>query len=118
MTAPRPIQLEHSTVSRLFVVVSTKLTSKRPWAPIAGSNDSNRFSIKLRKFDLITITFKKEWLICKWSEAKLNGVPFYYLFPIYGYPKFILDIHIQKSIYGYPKIHFWISKNQLNIGYP
>ena len=25
---------------------------------------------------------------------------------------------IQKSIYGYPKIHFWISKNQLNIGYP
>ena len=52
------------------------------------------------------------------------GVPFYYLFPIYGYPKFIfLDIHnsfldIKKSIYGYPKIHFWIYKNQLIIGYP
>ena len=27
-------------------------------------------------------------------------------------------LDIQKSIYGYPKIHFWISKNQLNIGYP
>ena len=37
--------------------------------------------------------------------------------------KIHFDIHnsfldIQKSIYGYPKIHFWISKNQLNIGYP
>ena len=37
-------------------------------------------------------------------------VPFYYLFPIYGYPKFI---------FGHPKInfwisiiHFWISKNR------
>ena len=57
-------------------------------------------------------------------------VPFYYLFPIYGYPKFIfghpkifLDIDnsfldIQKPIYGYPKIHFWISRNQLITGYP
>ena len=63
-------------------------------------------------------------------RVKFYGVPFYYLFLIYGYPKFIfghpkmyfLDIHnsfldIQKSIYGYPKIHFWISKNQLIIGY-
>ena len=55
-----------------------------------------------------------------------HGVPFYYVFPIYGYPKFIFGypkIHnsfldIQKSIYGYPKIRFWISKNQLIIGYP
>ena len=56
-------------------------------------------------------------------------VPLYYLFHIFGYPKFIfgyvfLDIHnsfldiYAKSIYGYPKKHFWISKNQLNIGYP
>ena len=27
-------------------------------------------------------------------------------------------LDIQKSINGYPKIHFWISKNQLNIEYP
>ena len=54
-------------------------------------------------------------------------VPFYYLFPIYGYSKFIFG-HVwisifhfwisKKSIYGYPKIHFWISKNQLITGYP
>ena len=47
-------------------------------------------------------------------------VPFYYLFPIYGYPKFIHNsfLDIQKSIYGYPEIHFWISNNPLSIGYP
>ena len=62
------------------------------------------------------------------NNKTLYGVPFYYLFPIYGYPKFIfgypklswlLDIHnsiigYPKMNYGYPKIHpdFWISINQ------
>ena len=65
------------------------------------------------------------WFCHALAQLVSYGVPFYYLFPIYGYPKFIFgyDIHnsfldIQKSIYGYPKIHFWISKNHLNIGYP
>ena len=61
---------------------------------------------------------------------QVYGVPFYYLFPIYGYPKFS---------FGYPKMYFWISiihflisknrfmdilntfwisKTQLIIGYP
>ena len=37
-------------------------------------------------------------------------VPFYYLFPIYGYPKFIFG-HL-KMYFWISIIHFWISKNR------
>ena len=39
--------------------------------------------------------------------APLYGVPFYFLFPIYGYPKFIFGYPL--FIFGYPK---------MNYGYP
>ena len=75
------------------------------------------------------------WIWFSWAGR--YGVPFYYLFPFYGYPKFIWIsiIHfwisknrfmdILKYIFGYPKISwildihnsiFWYPK--MNYGYP
>ena len=50
-------------------------------------------------------------------RAVLLFIPYLWISKIH------FDIHnsfldIQKLIYGYSKIHFWISKNLLNIGYP
>ena len=42
---------------------------------------------------------------------RCNEVPFYFLFPIYGYPK-IRFLDIQNSIFGYPKIDLRISINR------
>ena len=61
------------------------------------------------------------WIWFSWAGGVWGAVLLF--IPYLWKSKIHFDIHnsfldIQKSIYGYPKIHFWISKNQLNIGYP
>ena len=49
-----------------------------------------------------------------WSKRRTYEVPYYFIFPIYGYPKITFGqnsfLNIHNFIFGYPKIDFWIFK--------